>query len=565
MGKHVYYVKTTLGDALINQDSSVPVNIAEDTYLIKRGCELNQGEKVLYHNESITTTLDEVIPILERSRRYSFARDVIHERNSEGELIPKFRIDLIDGLCQKLGINTIDDLILKEKGNDYSVPEKKMMTSEIKKVLDKYGIQRSETSIRNWIEGKTLSVSDWEAYKALAEINPVFLNYYNHQGKMDSYHFNYKLFTTIHRNIMSYLAKKGCSQQKNDEEQENLESEYNISLKNEIELVVNNFMEKVNEETSHAQIISITKIKGSEGKKREKANPNLSKGIVTKKPDSSYKIISIEETANYFSLLSDCFLKLLKSYIRNNLKEDFKELDEKEDTSEFYYENQYVNSLSNMFSVLIENSEKRKKFENKEINEEKDEEKIEIDKHIRKTFNSIYNGLFDEYFNLRKGTILSMIEKKNHLRDNLPPQIKEVMILSNSIENAIDNAEEFGIENLPSETYELMDEYERLSKKVEREYGFSNLPKKLLTQIIECYKSDKLVIKAEDRIYNQSNEKILSSPDFAKFIKDADTAPFSEKEIKETLNLFNLDQLITLFEEEFKLQEIFLKHQGLEV
>ena len=101
-----YLVSTTMGDSILDPDNQVYVEVSPSKYLRKSVADINIGDKVIFQKPYAKTKLEDVEPYLPRSPRYAFAKEKIHDTNSRGEYIPRFRALLLQGLCNH---GVIDD------------------------------------------------------------------------------------------------------------------------------------------------------------------------------------------------------------------------------------------------------------------------------------------------------------------------------------------------------------------------------------------------------------------------------------------------------------------------
>ena len=287
-------VSTTLGNSILDLESKVYTLVNDKTYLSKYSADLNVGDLVLFENEYIQKAIEEIEPYLIQSPRYKFAKDMLHEINSEGEYIPKLRTWAIRGLAQNNIIQSNEDLetkILKEEDNDFSSKEHNLMKEEVFGIINPNyeegnpdTINRTAESVKTWIQGKVVAIrkKDWHLYKLLEEINPNFKEFNPDDHNREGYHFNSTLYDTVRQGIMRYLAKvKG-----KPSESKNNTSTYHLSLAPEIQLVMDEFVNEVSQEFSNARVLSLESLYKKHPKvKRAKIDPNLRKGVCSGKLD----------------------------------------------------------------------------------------------------------------------------------------------------------------------------------------------------------------------------------------------------------------------------------------
>ena len=561
MGNFAYLVKTTLGSDVLGIHELLKVNIAQDEYLTKHAYDLNVGDRVVYCNESIETTLEEVIPVLERSERYRYSREVLHEQNKDGRYVPRFRIELVKGLCDRLGISPLEDLVLQQYNADFDLETKKRMVTEVKTLLERESLSLTDQTIRAWIDGEVISPKDWHVYHALNPLSTSFGLWHTLQGNMGSFHFNYKLYTTIHKNIMSYLARKGAKLSNDLEDDDHIPispTSYKISLAKEIGLVVSEFMERIDNDTSHAQIISIDKIH-TRSRVTEKSSPNLKRRIIRKGP-SQQREISLEEVLNRGSFINECISRAIPAYtslssVASGLFDSaIHELFGKQISSELkmFLKNVYlIKTLSGricdaFFSTKIDGL--------KPISQ--------LESIVNVVVNDIRTGVFDTTLGFEQGTALRMINAVERYSLLQPKLLGQLAILYGNLDYASQGINKMSLDekayfNLQKYTA-LVEEIKRLEEKAKKQYGFFAPTKGLIEPHILEFIMEQFSYGIDESIMQKSYEEIISSNAF--FIRFGVREYLSHGEAFQMLKLHGLETAITILAQEFKLQSFHDAH-----
>lgn len=273
-------VSTSLGRRALDPKDRV-YSYSEGDFLEKPVNEVNIGESLLYRKEHIRSSLEEIEPYLRMSKRYSSSEEKLYVPNSQGEMIPKLRAEIIRGAAERgiIDEEDIDKKALKD-GKDISEDSYSSIRNKIKDLLKSKDIKVTDTTIRNWIDGKTLSPRDWEAYKALSGINPIFNKFDSSNKDHDGYFFNYKLHTVIRQGVMRWLSNPYYKPPKGTHGPK--KKSLGIGLEDEINLVFNHFIRDVNNEYAVAQVLDMETIPEGDPRSQKKLHGvSLKKGIFT--------------------------------------------------------------------------------------------------------------------------------------------------------------------------------------------------------------------------------------------------------------------------------------------
>jgi len=275
MPNNVLLLETVLMNSFVGEDSWVYVKVG-DSYIRKKGRDLQVGDLVVVNNEGIHKELKDVEPALERSMRYLVAKRTLHEANRNGQDIKKFRILLLRGLADPSTSNLEQRIMLE--GDDFSTADYPSFNDRAMQYV--FGVE--ENAVREWLKGNTLAPRDWRNFARLAPINKEFEAINQSFGQTTGYYAAYQLFTGLRRTIMAYIAKRTGVINESDTGTETPDYPH-VSGKyaKEIELVVGHFMQEVDRTRSATRITRIkpVEITKEEGKSREKPDPNLKRGV----------------------------------------------------------------------------------------------------------------------------------------------------------------------------------------------------------------------------------------------------------------------------------------------
>lgn len=412
-----YLVATTLGDSLMDSDSETYVQVSPRSYLRKKIADLNVGDMVLYDKAQTRTEIEDVEPYFPRSPRYALAREVLHEKNSEGQYIPRLRTLLTRGLSER-GVISSDDLErrLLHETEDFSKEEYKAMTEYVSDVLTSNGFSRGEGTIEKWLSGETLAVSpkEWEIYAALAkDVNPEFSEFRPHEQDNMSMYFNYQTYVKTRSVVMRVLNKfKGTGG--SDDENGSPPHERFITLSPEFQIILQHFINERggdDEQFASARVTSLNKIlKSRQVKYVRETNPRLGDGVVSQRLEKLDGSL-----VDYKGVLES--LEVLQGYIGAFI-EDFT-------TPEFGFSRSKKYSLSHVVLPFL-----AEKF-----GEDLDSVLLELKNHAKinpatsgsifPSFAEFVSGAFldrsiDTAFNYTPGTAISLLEQYYNIRRSMP-------------------------------------------------------------------------------------------------------------------------------------------------
>lgn len=458
--RQVNLISTTMGNTLMDSNSQVYVHIVGDEYARKPASEVRSGEMVLFKKEYVRTTLDDVVPVLERSPRYAIARNNLFEQNSHGIYVPVLRTELWRGLFDMEGVQRtaeLEDRIvlnIDDFTDEYS-PKKAAIH---RAVMTNSNLQISDSSVYHWLKGDIIAPRNWDIFRVFEQINPVFSNFDSSNRSMGGRFYQYKLYVTLHQGIMRYLAEckgEGIGPQgNNDGNGEGEDSPANggtfqINMAPEIRLVMDEFMKDINEQHALARVTA-NRIVGKKGLSKDEDGPKLSKGVCSGRPSGvAIREKTIYEILNEKNVLNELFIHMTVNYIRNTvdpMTRSVAYLDEAKLTSQGVL-TRYPDCPS-----FVKDSWNRQKSKSSYPNL-----KNHLDNLICQTFYGIQSGKYDSNLNLQEGTTANLINLFMALSNIIP---------DSAIKN---NARLIELAHLDSLDSKLEKERLQITKRMERQ------------------------------------------------------------------------------------------------
>jgi hypothetical protein len=422
-----------MGNSIVGSDSEIYVHISSNRFVKKAAEDVNVGDQVLFRKEFVSTTISDVDKVLDRSLRYRHAKELLHEENNKGRLIKKQRTFLIRGLAQS-GVVSDEDLearVLKEVP-DFTPEEYEAMREEVFALINPDYVEgqketrsRSRSAIDTWLRGKTIAimVNDWNLYRRLDELNPEFKRFDENDKSKTGYFWNYRLLVVTRRVIKKYLDEcKGAGKGGTGEKKPSSGRE-RISVGPEIQLVVNHFMEDIDEQYVATRVTSVKDFVPSgerKGKRKAKPDSKLSAGVVTNRTRSrNVEEVDMLEVVGEYELLDRCFMELFIFFGEEYL--------ESEGYAAFDARNYTVALLSNIFYLMDEkgnpiqkNLEKLERLANTPV----EQEKLKIRKKLIKAIQeNLFTGAMDTAFGWSEGAFLRLFETIHKIRQALPREL----------------------------------------------------------------------------------------------------------------------------------------------
>ena len=509
------YITTTAGNWLGSPESLVWSFTGKNSWIRKKAKDVNVGEQVLYHKNYVKTSIEEIEPFLERSPRYAYARDELHEKNNKGMYIPKLRALLLRGLNPN-NSQSLEDKILRQSSVDFSHLAYAEMNKKVKERVDLYSLEHNlvspvEETIKNWLTGETVTLQrpkKWVYYRALRGINSQFSDFDIDRKEIGSkFHCDY-IFNTIRRCLMNYLAEcknkgKGPQQKDNGNKGKNNEENNRINITPELQATKDFFLKNISDDYVAARVTSTSNIrKRGQLAHIEKNDPEvkLSKGIVTEKPDvlqiNELPMKCLKERA---MILDECIASTILDYAQKKYYEDVKYLKLKENDVENYKDRSNFNSF--LKRKIMQKLDKEFQFDETLTTKE---EKVDVEEIASRTIDALFKGEIDDYYNLKKGTTINLFNSYMNVKKLSPKSFYKY-------ENLIRRLGTFGFNE--SELKEVSSIKEQLKK----EYPDFTNSKVTLGMVLRAYVAQQI----------EKNQNIVSKP-FKEIVKNEEFKSFFE-------------------------------------
>lgn len=430
-------ISTTTGNSIVDSNSDVYVHVSGNRFVKKLAEDVNIGDQVLFRKEFVTTTIDDVDPVLDRSLRYRHAKQTMHEENKDGVLIPKQRTFLIRGLAKQgiVGGENLESKILKEAPDFINIQYDAMKEEVFNLINPEYIEGQKETrnrkieQIDNWLKGKTVAIRDidWHLYKNLHNLNSDFKKFNDSDNSKSSYWSDYKFMNTVKRTIMRYLAK--CKPQDDASNNKPNKNKDKKDLSPEIKLVLDHFMQDIDEQYVAARVTNISYFsdKHLESRNKDKSRSKLSAGVVTNKTGSkNVEEIGMKELYGEYKTLYFYFQDIFYSFVKSHFEE------------KGYPKDKWLRIANymgiNIFSIFDEQG----KFNEGGFQLVKDlsltplqKETIqEQEKLIEPIRESLFDGKLDKELNWSNGTYLKLYESVFKLKKATPNDLSLHYLLS---------------------------------------------------------------------------------------------------------------------------------------
>jgi len=471
-------VSTTGGNCILDSENKVYVSLGQKS-VRKKARDINIGDMLLFKKKYITTTLEEVEPHLTKSPRYSIAKEALHEVNTAGQYIPKLRTMAIRGIYSGRVDDSLEDKIMKNNG-EFTSSEYNSMNNILTSTIENHSMEPLKSGFKTWLEGETVAPRDenWRYFRALEDINQGFREWDSNDRSQNSIYFKYKLYTTVRRGIMNYLAQcKGRGKGPNVQERE--DSPFNLKLTPEIKATLDFFIKEVNEDYTFVRVTEIdhlhkrSSINGPGNGNDEK----LFKGIITEKPDNlDIEEIDIFSLVNHYHKLTE-FFGLVIGASRSSMSPN-SEMDDIMKTPANF----------GLYHALAHEFLLKYKENVEDIKAQQQIYLCNLDKNFRNLFDEykdtmwrqIIDGTMDKIAGVKEGDMLNFIEKIHSLRNAVPRRYLETSFLHKKIvQTAIkfEGDKEGNAQNPlhavtnPYEWKETKEKFERNKRILNEEYG----------------------------------------------------------------------------------------------
>lgn len=256
-------IKTSLGNAQLSPDIKVQVYIDGKNSILKEVRDLQKGDRVLFKKDSITTTLDDVIPLLEENPFYHHAREqIFHRFNNDKDRVTMLRKHLLEGLVEKRYLDNSPEMqekINQENGQDLSRNEKWFARNGLVEIL-KGNTENEEipSTFDNWIGNKSV-LTIGKYLPLLAQVNPALADFSDKEGEK---YQAYQLWSTCRKQVMRRLHR-GSGE--NDTGSGNGKSNGKDKVNSRVIVndIVNQVVENYDADTAIAQVVDTHSINPS--------------------------------------------------------------------------------------------------------------------------------------------------------------------------------------------------------------------------------------------------------------------------------------------------------------
>lgn len=314
-------LQTTAGTRLYQENTTVYSLLGSGRYLRKTIGDLKPDEVVLWLNQYIDASFEKtkIYPILyERDERYRKAVDTVFVKNSEGDYIPRLRVELFRGAARKgiIGTEDLEKRIMMEDGIDFKSDEysgvQNWILSGIKELPSEDGVPlRHGSAVRGWLSGKVAAPYQHnQVFYGLATItdSKELLKMWDESESTepDSFGRNIHIYRKVHqtlpRRLKGNLEKIKERAFRSNGKRKGSSNIINTDL--EIEIILDQYLERVNDEFSGSRVISVEKVEPPEGYISESTRKFLSNGAYTGEVRSDMIVLPLIEIIDSWSVLS---------------------------------------------------------------------------------------------------------------------------------------------------------------------------------------------------------------------------------------------------------------------
>ena len=174
---------------------------------------------------------------------------------------------------------------------------------------------RAESTILGWLKGSAVSPSEYEVFLGLgvATKNEIFFKWYedakNDPYDVNSFYGSYKTWLIVRQQIMKYLnGSKGSGQ--NGHSKDLSKEEPVVGIKPEIDVVVSEFIDRVDEDVLSAKILEIKPLSSnSQQRKTASRKPEfgLSRGAYTGSPREGMNMKNAMDASTDFEIIKEAY------------------------------------------------------------------------------------------------------------------------------------------------------------------------------------------------------------------------------------------------------------------
>ena len=445
-----YYIQTTGGNSILSGGDYVTVQLAPTTFIRKMVSDLNTGERVVYDNRQVRTTLEDVEGVMERYPLYRRAIDKVFEVDSRGVRISRFRRALMETLAEKrddcgnriISPENLEQKILNEGEHMFSGVEYDIGANYIWKTIQNstssYRQNISEPpsleTIKLWEKGFETSgrirvgPGSYHILKILSdEFGPPFSEFVGEPEDPDGFARNRTIWRVARQQVMKRLNERRGLTMFTEEEKERGESRSNVSR--EVDSIVSHLMKTIDSSLDSYMVSHITKDISDrvvhDIKRRDRL---LGDGIITTNiPQLKNNIGSYLRVYEDFDLVSKCYLSCVyNSSCALPLPFDLRVR---------FGDWTLIHLLLKFGEPLDSTSKKAYDAVFSEARQTDKKKNIGMEQALLRNFedlgNNILSGIIDQEFDYSKGTILKDVETIFRLRRALPPLLWEYQRIDN--------------------------------------------------------------------------------------------------------------------------------------
>ncbi len=489
-------IQTSLGEAELTPDATVQVYIDGKNSILKQVKDLRKGDRVLFRKERITTSLDDVNPLLEENPFYKHARSqIFHRYTSEQDKVTMLRRLLLEGLVSHgyldAGEETQRKIVME--GTDLSPDEMWMAKNGLEEMLKEDSPDQempSDTTYSNWL--RNVSVLAARKYLTrLTQVNQALADFSEEDGERKQ---AYEFWRTCRQQVMRGLHRGGGKEiGGNGHEKEEMDRKHRIV----VEDIVNQIVQSYDEQTAIAQVVSKEQI-------RPNWEPDESSAIILRGKEEPMRI---EEAIDSWMILSSYSHSMIRYYlVEKGIK----------------IEN---TDLITLASLLFE--EAGYKF-----NEQTARDQIIMpESDLRRIMDGCITDEPDELNHLKKGTLKKTIALAAQLYLSIPEDVREMIELKDTIHHMLATGEQ---------SREVAERGEYLRRKLQKKYGNQIFESIYLGLPSNFIFKDEVGSRNKDPIKNLELAVIAENNEHVNLARKQD--------IERVLNRYGLNEVIKLEE-----------------
>lgn len=513
MGRKKIVVKTSLGETELNPEDEVQVYVDGNVSVLKRAGDLRRGERVLFKRERVTTTLNDIIPLLESNPIYRHARSRVFHVYEPPREVTLLRKLLLEGVLRRGVLEDTPELrraIILEQ-SDLSPSEYSLARKELESILEEQGMKPSDGTVADWINNKTvLPIKKYR--EGLTKVNSQLADFSDEDEKEGSRYRAYAFWRSCRQILMRRLKHgNGNNGQSQTGEKDSENGDESRKLGLVVNDVVNQVAEDYDEETSISQIVSVVR-DSARGKTVE---------------DSGIRLRGNEQPISFSQLIKDSYVlnsysnPLISSYLR---QKGFPE--HQIDTIVNKVLERFADYAGRSLPPSMKNLE-----ENAEVNEST----------IEQVMGDLMENVPDKWLTLPIGTTRRLIGTVVNLATMFPEDfVKWVKmggrLSSLELEAKMKRGSSEG-ERVYSEFRRNVEECKRLGKRLNEKYGFDPFEFSRLTT------AWRLADQFDRSLFSYTDPEKLKAR-LGEIARERGAVVITEQEIRDTLRRYDLEEMI---------------------